>query len=449
MLWSLSSGNKCPSAVVLISGETSFRNPVADQAILSRLEFASRKSWAQLLKEHKERFTSLFDRVALELPDSENLSSLATDQRLARAKKEGLLDNGLIALMFAYGRYLLIASSLSGLPANLQGIWNPDHRPVWGSKFTININTEMNYWPAELCNLPECHEPLFDHVQRMSINGRRTAREMYGCRGFVAHHNTDIWADTSVQDTSVSAAYWVLGGAWLALHLWEHFLFSTDEEFLQKRAYPLLQGAADFFVDFLIENEDRTLVVSPTVSAENSYYIPNTKTTAAICVGSAMDSQVLTELFTACVEADRILGRPIPEKYLQVLKKLPRPAIASHGGIMEWLEEYEEPEPGHRHVSHLFGIYPGSSITEERFKAAAKVTIKRRLASGGGHTSWSASWLVCLYARLDDSVGALSVIQQYVSHSTLDNIVWNSSTFSNRWKFWNNCRYCGDVPSQS
>ena len=418
----LSSGDEievqgADSAIVLISGETTFRNPDAGQAVLAALDRARRMPWEELRARHTSRFSAIYSRVSLNLGNSA-ATSIPTDKRLACVKK-GEVDNDLMALLFSYGRYLLISCSLCGLPANLQGIWNSEHQPIWGSKFTINVNTEMNYWPAEVTNLSECHQPLFDLIYRLSINGKKTAQEMYGCRGFVVHHNTDIWADTSPQDRWTPASYWQLGGAWLCTHLWEHYLFTRDADFL-RWAYPILQEAAAFFIDFLVEKNGQ-LVVSPSVSCENSYYIPGTSQAAATCVGATWDSQILYELFTACAEASKALGND-PEPYIAVLSRLPKTKIGEEGQLLEWMEELEEAEPGHRHISHAFGVYPGNSINSTELKGAAKVTLERRLAAGGGHTGWSAAWLVCLYARLRESTKAHEMIQQLLEHSTLDNL---------------------------
>jgi alpha-L-fucosidase 2 len=262
-------------ALVVISGETTFRNENQVDAVKERLSSTVSKPWAELLQSHQIKFSSFYDRNSLELLRADS-SKLPTDERL-RNVKAGCRDPGLASLMFHYGRYLLISSSISGLPANLQGIWNKDAMPIWGSKYTININTQMNYWPAEVTNLPECHRPLFDHLHRMRKNGEKTAREMYGCRGWVSHRNTDIWADTAPQDRWIPATHWNVSGAWLSLHLWEHYLYSGDVQFLRDEAFPVMRGAADFFLDFLIER-DGYLVTSPSVSAENSYYVPGVQT---------------------------------------------------------------------------------------------------------------------------------------------------------------------------
>lgn len=254
--------------------------------------------------------------------------------------------------------------------------------PAWDSKFTININAQMNYWPAEICNLPECHEPLFELIERMISNGRRTAQVMYGCGGSAAHHNTDIWADTAPQDLYLPSTYWPLGLAWLCLHLWEHYQFERNEAFL-KRAYPMMKEAAAFLVGYMVELPSGVLVTCPSVSPENTYRLPNGET-GVLCYGPSMDSQIARELFLACLAAGEQLGTD--KDFLTTLKltmdKLPQPQIGRHGQIQEWIEDYEEVEPGHRHISHLFALHPGTQITPEKtpsLSAAARRTLERRL----------------------------------------------------------------------
>ncbi|KAL3442814.1 Six-hairpin glycosidase-like protein [Aspergillus insuetus] len=413
------------SALIFIAGETSFRHGDENEALRGRLAVAASKSWECLVSSHQRRFSSIYNRVSLELPRDDILSALPTDERL-HAVQQGGEDQGLISLLFHYGRYLLISSSLQGLPANLQGIWNKDAMPIWGSKYTININTQMNYWPAEVTNLAETHTPLFDLLKRLRARGEKTAKEMYGCRGWVCHHNTDIWADTAPQDRVVTASYWNLGGAWLSLHLWEHYLFGLDHEFLRE-VFPIMKGAAEFFVDFLIE-KNGILVTSPSISAENSYILPGTRDVACITEGAAWDSQILRELFSAVIQAGEIVGETTDE-FSAMLPKLPKPRVGSQGQILEWQEENEEPEPGHRHISHLWGLFPGTSIRGKKLHDAAKVTLRRRLAGGGGHTGWSAAWILCLYARLHDTTGAQDILDKMMRHAILDNLFANHPPF--------------------
>ncbi|OJJ48731.1 hypothetical protein ASPZODRAFT_93743 [Penicilliopsis zonata CBS 506.65] len=429
--------------VILVSGETTYRHADPVAAATDRLSSAAKKPWSQLLEAHTAIFSPLYRRVVLTLPESNDGSSnpnslrlLPTDQRLERLRQAhgspGVEDHGLAALLFHYGRYLLISSSLSGLPANLQGIWNCDAMPVWGSKYTININIQMNYWPAEVTNLPECHAVLFEFLEKLSTRGAQVARDMYGCRGWVTHHNTDLWADAAPQDQGVCATYWNLGGAWFCTHLWEHYQFHRDEAFL-RQAFPLMHGAALFFVDFLIER-DGELITSPSTSAENSYYFTTptgtttTKSVGSLCAGPAWDAQILRELFAACIAAGKVLNEPTAE-FETVLAKLPQPQIGRHGQIMEWREDYDEVEIGHRHISHLWGLFPGSTIKGDKLHAAAKRTLERRLSGGGGHTSWSIAWILCLYARLRDTAGVERAINQMLGHSVLDSMLTTHPPF--------------------
>ncbi|WP_328278574.1 glycoside hydrolase family 95 protein, partial [Paenibacillus chibensis] len=364
------------SVMLLLAAGTTFRSPDPELNGKRRLNELSRVPYAELLVRHIADYRELYGRVSLELPGSPDKDMLATDDRLERFR-QGEVDDGLIATYFQFGRYLLISSSRPGsLPANLQGIWNHSFTPPWDSKFTININTQMNYWLAENCNLTECHEPLFDLIERMREPGRVTARIMYGCRGFTAHHNTDIWADTAPQDTYLPASFWPMGGAWLCLHLWEHYRFSQDRIFLD-RAYDTMKEAALFLLDYLIEDEEGRLITSPSVSPENSYRLPNGET-GVLCAGASMDFQIIEALFDACIRSAEIIGRDdgFREELATVLKRLPKPQIGQYGQIQEWLEDYEELEPGHRHISHLFALYPGEAFSVEGTPELARAARK-------------------------------------------------------------------------
>ena len=327
----------------------------------------------------------------------------------------------------------MISGSRPGsLPLNLQGIWNQDYTPMWGSRFTININTEMNYWPALITNLEECTEPLLAHIRRMQENGRITAEKMYGCRGFVAHHNTDIWGDTAPQDVCLSSTYWVMGAAWLTLHIWEQFLFTQDMDFLREN-YPAMAEAAEFVMDYLVDDGEY-LVTCPTLSPENTYILENGEK-GVICKGASMDNQIITELLRACISAEKALDHddlPLPggEKGIsaradEILARIAPIRIGKHGQIMEWNEDYEEAEPGHRHISQLFALYPGSQITQEgtpELFAAAKKTIERRLSFGGGHSGWSRAWIINMYARLGEGDLAYENLRTLLEKQTLPNL---------------------------
>ncbi len=423
------------AVILLISAATSFYHKEYEAQCLKYLEGAGEKTYEGLLSSHIEDYSQLYQRVKLEIPnveESEEIKRLDTAERLERLKI-GKVDHELVCLYFCFGRYLLISSSRPGsLPANLQGIWNQDMLPAWDSKYTININTEMNYWPAETCNLSECHIPLFDHLDRMRAPGRRTARVMYGCSGFVAHHNTDIWGDTAPQDIYIPATYWPMGAAWLSLHLWEHYEFGRDKEFLEG-AYPIMKEAAEFFLDFLIEDSKGRLVTSPSVSPENTYILENGEK-GCLCTGPSMDSQILYSLFTGCMEASDILhtDRAFAEKLIKARDSLPKPQIGRYGQIQEWSEDYDEEEPGHRHISHLFGLHPGKQFSKRKtpdLAAAAGKTLERRLAHGGGHTGWSRAWIINMWARLKDGEKAYENIMELLKKSTLPNLFDNHPPF--------------------
>lgn len=423
------------SVRIMLTAATTYRYVNSELKALETLEQAKKHSFEQLKQRHVEDMSSLMERVSFRLGShaaQQELEQLPTDVRV-QLVKEGNQDLDLIALYYQFGRYLLVASSRPGsLPATLQGIWNHLFLPPWDSKYTININTEMNYWIAESGNLAECHTPLFDHIEKMRAPGRQTARSMYDCRGFMAHHNTDLWGDTAPQDLYMPATYWTLGAAWLCLHLWEHYQYAQDHQFLQKM-YPTLKEAAEFFIDFLTELPDGRVVTVPSVSPENTYILPD-RQHAILCAGPAMDSQILYELFTACIDGAAILGTE--ETFAQQIRdlrdRLPKPAIGKHGQLLEWLEEVEEAEPGHRHISHLFALHPGTQFSPKRtpeWIRAARVTLERRLAHGGGHTGWSRAWIINLWARLEDGELAGENVQALLAHSTLPNLLDNHPPF--------------------
>ena len=406
------------------------------EKLIAHLDLVMEKDYEKVLLAHIQDYQSLYNRVSLQLKEETSIEALATDERLLRVK-DGCEDIGLSKLLFDYGRYLLISCSRPGtLPANLQGIWNKELCPAWDSKYTININTEMNYWPAEICALAECHQPLFDHLERMRIHGRKVAREMYGCRGFVAHHNTDIYADCAPQDNCMSSTFWVMGAAWLSTHLWTHYAYTKDQDFLLK-AYPIMAEAALFFLDYM-EEKNGYLVTNPSSSPENTYIMPNGES-GCVCIGSAMDMEILRDLFTECCEAAKILKENINTCVIpsvtnvsllqgqieEALKRLPPIRIDSTGRIMEWMEEYEEKELGHRHMSHLYALYPSDQISVDQtpeLAEAAKKTLKTRLSHGGGHTGWSRAWIINFYAKLRDAESAAENIRLMLTNSTYPNL---------------------------
>lgn len=389
------------------------------------LDTSADKGYEELFKEHVRDYRELFGRVDFSLDeDDRDDCNVLTDKLLDDAQK-GHVSGYLCKLYFDFGRYLLIACSREGgLPATLQGLWNKDMLPPWDCKYTININTEMNYWPAENCNLSECHEPLFALLRRMLPNGQRTAKAMYGCRGFVAHHNTNIEGETSVQDLWIPGSYWVMGAAWLCTHQWTHYLYTRDEEFLRGN-FDIMREAAQFFLDFMID-VDGYLMTCPSVSPENSYVLPNGEK-GANGVGVTMDNQIIRDLFNQCIKAAEVLGvdDELNEQIKNAVKRLLPTTIGSDGRILEWREEYKEFEPGHRHISHLYGLHPSSQITVDgtpELACAARKTLEGRLSHGGGHTGWSRAWIINHYAKLWDGDAAYDNLCKLFASSTYPNL---------------------------
>ena len=415
--------------VLYLDTETSFRYPDYIVAAKERCLLAEALGWNRFRKQHIEDYQRLYRRMQLHYGQSDiKREEIPTDVRLKQVQN-GMTDMGLLELYFQYGRYLLISSSREGsLPANLQGIWNDSLTPPWESKYTVNINTEMNYWMAETANLPECHLPLFEHLQRICENGKETARRMYGCNGSVCHHNTDIYADTAPQDHCITSAFWVMGEAWLATHIWEHYLFTKDKKFLSENFFVLEQSVL-FFYDFLIEGKNGMLVTSPSLSPENTYQMKD-GTLGVLCESPTMDTEILLELFRSYIGACQVLERSEEEiaKAEAVMKRFPPLKIGKYGQLLEWMEDYEEPEPGHRHISHLYGLYPGTSIskacTPELFEAAYR-TLERRLENGGGHTGWSRAWIIGLWAAFGNGAKAYENLNAILCMGTFPNLMDN------------------------
>ncbi|KZM20267.1 uncharacterized protein EKO05_0003629 [Ascochyta rabiei] len=422
-------------ALVVFAAHTQYRHSDVQQVAMSELDTALCTGAETLWKRHVVDWQSLFDRMSIQL--FPNDTRLTTNERLQNNQ-----DPGLVALYHAYARYLLLSCSRSyfkALPANLQGIWNPTFQPPWGSKFTININLQMNYWAAHTSNLSECELPLFELLERMAINGKRTASEVWGCRGWCAHHCTDIFADTETQDRWMPSTLWPLGGAWLCTHIWEHYSFVGDNTLLVRLA-PVLEGCVDFLLDFLIENSTgQYLVTSPSLSPENTFLHKESGEKGVFCEGSTMDVEIVRQVFTQFLLTTSVLGKLYnsQDRDLSVktaLSKLPPVMISSKTGtIQEWgLNDYEETELGHRHVSHLYALHPGNTITTSSDPAlvqAAKTTLMRRLEHGGGHTGWSRAWLVNFWARLRQPTECQKHIEALLKDSTLPNLFDNHPPF--------------------
>ncbi|KAH7417823.1 glycoside hydrolase family 95 protein [Cadophora sp. MPI-SDFR-AT-0126] len=412
---------------IVISAQTTFRcNDVESAALGDAIRALDEKA---LRENHVANYSALYSRMDLHL--GKNISDLPTDQRLL-----GAPDGSLIALYHNYGRYLLVSCSRPGfkaLPATLQGIWNPSFQPAWGSKYTININTQMNYWPANLCNLSECETPLFDLLERMAVRGRKTAETMYGCRGWCAHHNTDIWADTDPQDRWMPATVWPLAGAWLCYHIWENYQFLGNRDFL-KRMFPVLRGSVEFLVDFLIEDSTGNyLVTSPSLSPENTF-LSESNAQGVLCEGSTIDIQIVRAVFSAFIDtvSELKISDDLLPQIVTACQRLPPMSIGSFGQLQEWQNDYKEHEPGHRHTSHLWALHPGNEINSSKtplLAAASAVVLRHRAEHGGGHTGWSRAWLINLHARLGDAEGCLEHIRRLLKDSTLPNMLDNHPPF--------------------
>jgi alpha-L-fucosidase 2 len=337
-----------------------------------------------------------------------------------------------MALYFQYGRYLLIASSRPGTqPANLQGIWNGEIQPPWSSNWTVNINTQMNYWPAETCNLSECHQPLFDLIAGLEQTGSKTAQVNYGASaGWVSHHNVDLWRQSApVGDYGhgdPTWANWEMSGPWLCAHLWEHYQFTKDEDFLRRRAYPLMKRSAAFYTQYLIDDGHGHLTTCPSFSTENVFMAPSGKP-AATSAGCTMDIALLRELFQNCARAAKILGldAELQTEWEKKCSQLPPYQIGSHGQLLEWYKDFPEAVPGQRHMSHLYPLYPGGEFTPQQgteFWNACRISLERRLAAGGAYTGWSRAWAIALWARLCDGEKAHESLCRLLDHSTGPNL---------------------------
>jgi alpha-L-fucosidase 2 len=404
------------SALLTLAAATSFKNYrdiSADpaQRCASVMKSVAGKDLSRLLAAHVADYQKLFQRVQIDLGTTP-AADLPTDQRLKKAATED--DPQLAALYFQFGRYLLISSSRPGTqPANLQGIWNDQIKPPWDSKWTVNINTEMNYWPAEVANLSECHLPLFDLIEDCVQSGHKTAEAHYGTRGWVLHHNTDIWRGTAPINAS-NHGIWVSGGAWLCHHLWEHYLFTGDKTFLKRRAYPAMKEAALFFVDFLVKDPKTGWLISgPSNSPEEG----------GLVMGPTMDHQIIRDLFANSAQAAALLGdKAFATKLDEMRSQIAPNQIGKYGQLQEWLEDKDDPKNQHRHCSHLWGLFPGSEITPRetpKICAAAKQSLVFR---GDGGTGWSKAWKINFWARFLDGDHAHKMLVEALALNTFPNL---------------------------
>jgi alpha-L-fucosidase 2 len=404
------------AVTIFISAATNFiiyDNISADESLRANayLDKAWPKPYSQLLSDHVAAYQKYFNRVKLDLGTTDSVNN-PTDRRIAGFAKGN--DPQLVELYFQFGRYLLISSSQpGGQPANLQGIWNKEMNPPWGSKYTININTEMNYWPAEETNLAEMHEPLVQMVKDLSVTGQETAKVMYGVGGWVTHHNTDLWRITGPVD-GISSGLWPSGGAWLSTQLWDRYMYNGDKAYL-KSVYPALKGAAQFYLEDMVEEpEHHWLVISPSVSPENS---PGAHHGVAIDAGVTMDNQLAFDIFSYVINAAKILNtdHEFADKLVAARKRLPPMQIGQYSQLQEWLHDLDNPNDHNRHVSHLYGLYPSNQIspyrTPQLFDAARTSLIYRSDVS----TGWSMGWKVNLWARLQDGNHAFKLIKNQLT----------------------------------
>jgi alpha-L-fucosidase 2 len=413
------------AVTLTLTAATSFTQP--DPAGQSRniLTKAMGRSWTEIVRAHTSDHQSLFRQVSLEL-DGADRGATPTDERLAAVNK-GEHDPLFAVLYFNFGRYLLIASSRPGsLPANLQGVWADGLNPPWGADYHFNINLEMNYWPAEVCGLGALHDPLFRYIEMLRPYGEKTAKVAYGCRGTAAHHTSNIWGHTGL-DGSIAWSLWPDALAWSSLHFWEHYDYTQDRAFLRERAYPMLKACAQFTLDYLVANpKTGKLVAGPANSPENRYIAPG-GAPGHISMGPAMSQSIAYSVLSRAEKAAELLGvdAAFREQCREAIAKLQRLRIGSDGRIMEWPEEFGEAEPGHRHISHLFGLHPGYEIEMDEtpeLASAARKSLEYRLSKGGGYTGWSAAWITMFWARLLEGDKAHEYFQKLLRESTCLNL---------------------------
>ena len=424
---------KATSVTILLTASTDYWGKDPAVVTASQMEAASKDSFTEIKNAHVVDYQSLFKRVSIDLGSGAG-NYFTTDARIT-AMQNGYTDTDLIELYYQFGRYLLISSSRPGdLPANLQGIWADGLRPPWSADYHININIQMNYWPSWITNLGELQEPFIDFIDAMRPGARRTAKEVYGMKGIVAHYTTDVWHYTEPMG-AIRYGMWPMGIAWSCQNIWDHFQFGGDIEYLRTKSYPIMKEAAEFCMDWLtVDPETGLLVSGPSISPENSFKIPGGGGNASMVMGPTMDHMIIRDLLQNTIKAsieldtDKVFRR----KMEKTLEKLTPVRIGSDGRIMEWSEEFEEAEPGHRHISHLYGLHPGDQITQQHnaeFLEAARKTIEYRLSHGGGHTGWSRAWIINFFARLKDAEKAYENVIALLTKSTLINLFDNHPPF--------------------
>lgn len=417
--------------IFYVTATSSFYCDNPHEVALKQIKNAMKIDYCKLKERHIEDYQKLYNRSEINFKSS---STLPISERLKNLQ-HGATDKGLLELIYNFGRYLMISASRPESQAmNLQGIWNRQFAAPWECNYTININTEMNYWIAEKTGLSDCHEPLFDLIDRMVVNGGQTANELYNCEGFVAHHATDIWGDTAVEGMSFPSSVWPMGGAWFSLHMWDHYLYTQDMNFLKTKAFPVMQKSALFFTQYLAQDEDGYYVTGPSLSPENKY-VTEDGTIGRHCMGPEIDNQILRALFSSLMRAYNILNTTddLYNKICTLIDKIRPTRINKNGCIMEWDKDYTELDPGHRHISHLWGLFPGYQISPDKTPELAKAcenTLNRRLSNTNtnsfmGYFGWVGGWAAACYAKLGNAKKAsecLYGLLRATSYSLLNNV---------------------------
>ncbi len=423
--------NSDEAVLYLTSSTTFYENDIETAvSVKNKLQRLGFEEYGSVKKSHYDDYSSIYNRVDFRLMDgSDPKEYMCTDERIERIRG-GEVDLALQSILYQYGRYLQISSSRKGsLPMNLRGIWNHEFSPAWDGKFTININQQMMYWPSDMCNMSECGQPLFHLMERMYENGKNVAKEMYGCEGFVAHHNTDLWGDCAPQDIH-RAAFWCLGAAWLSLHIWDSYDYNRDTHFL-KKYYHILEDACRFVLDFLVEDSEGFLVTCPSHSPENGYFLPNrTDVKPSITYAPTMDNMLISYLFRRLADATKALGinSEVNNRAQIATRRLHKTSIGKHGQLMEWVKDYDEPEPGHRHMAHLFALHPADDISlfkTPKLAEAAKISIDRRLAHQcpeDGKNGWTLSWMMLFEARLHRAENAYNYLVNMFKNALAPNM---------------------------
>ena len=445
--------DRASEVVILLSGATSYNGTDKDPVTEGKdyvafneqtLSKASSQKYEELLKAHIADYQELFNRVTLKIGDEKKKDNIPTDKRLEAFHQDDS-NQHLVELYFQFGRYLTIASSRPGcLPSNLQGIWNHHIQPPWGSNYTTNINTEMNYWPAEVTNLSECTEPLHSFIEKLTVNGRETAEVNYGIKdAWLAHHNADVWAQTCPTGGydwdvkgSVRWSCWPMSGIWFCQHLWEHYAFTGDRAFLEQKAYPIMQGAVKFALAWMQKDTSGYWVTSPSTSPENNfYYVDETgkKRTGEVTKATTMDMSLVYDLLTNYLQTSKILGKDeLCTEVNERLAKLYPFHVGSKGQLQEWDKDFEDVDPQHRHVSHLFGLYPGKQILMKRDGAAIDACKQSLAIRGDGGTGWAMAWKINLWARLQDGNHAYKMLRNGLKYVNVTGVVMKGGgTYAN------------------